>query len=47
MGALDSRWFGAKHIHVLVEDPLKMRRNVMFEKEKENILGGGVLCPLQ
>ena len=47
MGALDSRRFGAKHIHVLVDNPLKMRRNVMFEKTKENILGGGVLCPLR
>lgn len=41
MGTLDSRQSGAKHIHVLVDDPLKMRRNVMFEKTKENILGRG------
>lgn len=47
MGALDSHRSGAKRIHVLVEDPLKMGRNVMFEKTRENILGGGVLCPLR
>lgn len=41
MGALDSHRSGAKRIHVLVEDPLKMGRNVMFEKTRENILGGG------
>ena len=47
MGALDSRRSGAKHIHMLAEDPLKMRRNVMFGKTKEKILGGGGLCPLR
>lgn len=40
MGVFDSHRFGARHIHLLVDDPLKTGRSVMFEKAQENILEG-------